>query len=188
MSSTTKRISAEADQANVVVDMLLNNAGRVDIRPEEFKKCSINACVDQALLRYAYKSESERDDIQWSAKDDFQFDGSEQMVIHVLFNLLKNALYFIRRDGQGRISIEVQQKQKANFLIFLDDGPGIAPSLLPKIFEPFISSLDQGVGTGLGLSYCRMVMRGLGGDISCRSELGHFTEFRLRFPKVRGLR
>jgi len=184
LSSTAQRISAEADQANVVIDMLLNNAGRIDIQPEEFRRCAINDCVDQALARYVFKSEVERDAIDWNKSDGFEFDGSEHMVIHVLFNLLKNALYFVQRNGEGRIWIEARTEPEANWLIFRDDGPGIAPELLPKIFEPFISSLDRGVGTGLGLAYCRMVMRGLGGDITCRSELDQFTEFRLRFPKV----
>ena len=39
-------------------------------------------------------------------------------------------------------------------------------------------------GTGLGLAYCKMIMQGYGGDITCESKLGKYTRFALSFPKV----
>ncbi len=63
-------------------------------------------------------------------------------------------------------------------------GTGIAADKLPSIFQPFYTSLEQGTGTGMGLSFCKMVMDGFGGAIACRSKLGEFTEFELKFPKA----
>ena len=50
-------------------------------------------------------------------------------------------------------------------------------------FQPF-GSVGKAGGTGLGLAYCRRVMRAFGGEIECESVLGEYTQFTLRFPKV----
>ncbi len=69
-----------------------------------------------------------------------------------------------------------------NRLRFTDTGTGIAPDVLPHVFDEFYSGKPKGHGTGMGLPFCRRVMTGLGGDIQCRSRPGEFTEILLRFP------
>ena len=64
-----------------------------------------------------------------------------------------------------------------------DTGPGIAADVIPKLFDSFYTSNEQG-GTGLGLSYCKRTMTSLGGDIHCHSALGHYTAFVLSFPTL----
>jgi signal transduction histidine kinase len=51
-----------------------------------------------------------------------------------------------------------------------------------RIFERFFTTLESGRGTGIGLSFCKMVMEGLGGEITVDSTEGEFTTFRLLFP------
>ena len=184
LSKTLDRIASETDYANVIIDMLLTNAGKTELQPSQFKRVSMADCVDQALARYVFKSEEERAKVTWQRDEDFEFQGSDLLVIHVLFNLMKNALYFVHEAGHGEISIRLERKADANYLYFRDTGTGIAPDMLPHIFEPFYSSLEQGTGTGMGLSFCKLVMQGFGGHIACRSEMGRFTEFELGFPKV----
>ena len=64
-----------------------------------------------------------------------------------------------------------------------DNGPGIAPEVLDGLFEPF-RSVGKSGGTGLGLAYCRRVMKAFGGEIRCDSVRGEFTEFTMRFPPI----
>jgi signal transduction histidine kinase len=72
-------------------------------------------------------------------------------------------------------------------LLFRDTGVGIAPHVLPHIFTRFYTSSDAvddaSIGTGIGLAFCRDVMRSMGGAIDCRSVEGMFTEFTLTFPR-----
>jgi CheY-like chemotaxis protein len=97
----------------------------------------------------------------------------------VLFNLLKNALYYLPRHPDMRVTITVDLHQ----IRVRDTGPGIPREALAHLFEPFKSAGKSG-GTGLGLAYCDRVMRGFGGSIDCESVLGNYTEFTLRFPPV----
>jgi CheY-like chemotaxis protein len=100
----------------------------------------------------------------------------------VLFNLLKNALYYLPIRPDMRVTVTVTC-QPAPAIVVHDSGPGIAPELLPRLFQEFQTAGKQ-EGTGLGLSFCRRVLRNLGGDILCHSEPGRFTEFTLTLPRA----
>ncbi|MCZ6643270.1 MAG: HAMP domain-containing sensor histidine kinase, partial [Gammaproteobacteria bacterium] len=63
-------------------------------------------------------------------------------------------------------------------------GPGIPRSRQKEIFDRFYTTTDEGLGTGIGLSFCKMVMESLGGRITCDSVEGEYTTFSLYFPKV----
>jgi two-component system, sensor histidine kinase PhcS len=65
-----------------------------------------------------------------------------------------------------------------------DNGEGISPENLQKIFDPFFTSKDVGEGMGLGLSICYRIMQQHGGRIEVRSEPGVYSEFTLRFPRA----
>jgi len=54
--------------------------------------------------------------------------------------------------------------------------------MLPKIFDRFFSSTHH--GSGIGLAFCKLVMQAYGGNITCQSQQGEFTEFVLSFPVV----
>ncbi|HTM34736.1 MAG TPA: HAMP domain-containing sensor histidine kinase, partial [Vicinamibacterales bacterium] len=63
-----------------------------------------------------------------------------------------------------------------------DSGLGIAPDLLPRIFEPFVTTKAPGRGTGLGLSITRDVIARLGGVISAEPAEGGGTVFVITLP------
>ena len=100
---------------------------------------------------------------------------------HILFNLLKNASYFIKKAGEGNIKIWTGTQGPTIELHFKDTGTGIEPQVLKHIFTPFYITQDN--GTGVGLSFCKNVIQSFNGDIVCRSEVSRYTEFVLTFPK-----
>ncbi|BAL26243.1 response regulator [Azoarcus sp. KH32C] len=67
-------------------------------------------------------------------------------------------------------------------LTVVDDGPGISPENLPRIFDPFFSTKDVGKGTGLGLSVIHGIVHSAGGHIQVESHLGRGTRFDIYLP------
>ncbi len=170
----------EARAAFNVIDMLLIKANATEISRDKFRQCSMTDCIDKALLRYPFDKD-ERSLLEWR-KVDFDFKGDELLMIHVLFNLFKNALYYIKAAGKGRVEIWCETTDGNNVLYFKDTGAGVSARILPNIFNQFFSKTAH--GTGVGLYFCDIVMRSFGGDITCRSVEREYTEFTMRFPKL----
>jgi signal transduction histidine kinase len=99
---------------------------------------------------------------------------------HVLGNLLDNALSYT--DRGGRITLSATAAGDTVTLTVADTGRGIPAEYLPHIFEKFsrIPGHSQGSGTGLGLAIAREIVQAHGGDISCTSQHGAGSEFRVR--------
>jgi signal transduction histidine kinase len=176
-------ISALANSGLFIIDMLLTKL-KENINFTSLFPVSIKACVEEALEQYPF-SPGEEKLITIELKD-FTFLGNKQLMLHIIFNLLKNALYYIEYARKGEIYITSHFGDKYNILVFKDTGPGIAKAVQKRIFEKFFTSSNH--GTGLGLSFCRKVMESIGGQISCKSEEGSYTEFILTFPRIKEIK
>lgn len=183
MAGVLDRIVAEAGHANAIIDMLLVNARHGENMPHDLAPCSIARCIETAIERYPFAGE-ERTLVVWQERADFAFRGVELLTVHVLFNLLKNALRQIARCGKGGIEIATIAGTGSNRLVFRDTAAGIQDRHLPHIFTRFYTSSgsDDILGAGIGLAFCRDVMQAFGGSIECSSRNGQFTEFVLTFP------
>ena len=95
----------------------------------------------------------------------------------------RKAQFYVAKGNGSNISISLETGESYNYVHFSDDGTGMSPNALTKVFDRFYTSNEDGGGTGMGLSFCKLVMESFGGGIICRSRLGEFTEFTLRFPK-----
>jgi two-component system CAI-1 autoinducer sensor kinase/phosphatase CqsS len=164
-----------------VIEMILEEVKEESSAKKGFSFLSIAAVTHKALNEYSYESEVERERVHFHESEDFMFRGTENMYIFVLFNLVLNALYFLRSFPDGRIDIRLQCGQTMNKVFVRDTGPGVSKENIEKLFDPFFTSGRKG-GTGLGLAFCKRVMRSFGGDITCNSVHGEFTEFVLSFP------
>ncbi|MBN1684246.1 MAG: PAS domain-containing protein [Gammaproteobacteria bacterium] len=174
-------IHEETRFAKTIIDMFLMNIqmDRADV--EDFGICSMVTCIDEALKRYPM-SPKERLLIHWDRKHDFKIQSHELWVIHMLFNLLKNAFYYIAKAEKGEITIWLEPGSKWNRLYFKDTGAGIPAKNLARVFDHFFSQTHG--GTGIGLAFCKRAMQNLKGSIDCHSQEDKFTEFVLSFPKV----
>ena len=104
-------------------------------------------------------------------------------LMQVFLNLLLNAEQAIRENrDKGTIRIRVGQNTDSVWVLFQDDGPGIAPENLPHIFDPFFTTKRPGRGTGLGLSICKTVLREHGGNIEAASAPGGGAIFTITLP------
>src|ERR1017187_1959407 len=110
-------------------------------------------------------------------------------VDQVLANLVDNAIKYGR--AQGSVTVGGEKTDAGKLEIFVrDDGPGIPPEALDRVFERFYRvdkarSRDQG-GTGLGLSIVKHIVQSHGGEVWAKSELGRGTTFYFTLPAGHG--
>ncbi|MFT7087847.1 MAG: signal transduction histidine kinase [Rickettsiales bacterium] len=166
-------ISISSNRGLSIIDMTLQNIRDEEIDKTKFLNLSIAGVVESAIKEYAFESEEQKELVNINLENDFIFKGDETLMIFVLFNLLKNSLYY-----KAKINIWLDGDKKC--LYFKDNGVGIPADKLESIFDSFFTSNKKG-GTGLGLSFCKRVMKAFGGDISCKSVKSEGVELRLQF-------
>lgn len=101
----------------------------------------------------------------------------------VMLNLLINALDAQPRGGEVRVSVRLERRPAGESLLLLtvaDAGPGVAPGVADRIFEPFVSTKESGLG--LGLSICRRIAESHGGTLTAADRPGGGAVFTLRLP------
>ena len=104
----------------------------------------------------------------------------KNMIEQVLINLIKNAIQAFDEQPEKRIELTAFASEKGRAAISIkDNGQGIDPEAMEKIFIPFFST--KKTGSGIGLSLSKQIMRQHEGRISVKSKLGEGTEFILRF-------
>lgn len=105
-------------------------------------------------------------------------------VQQILLNLLGNAVKFVPEGG--RVSVICEAGAATACVHVQDNGIGIEPEKQELIFEPFVQvdwRLNRpSQGTGLGLAISRNLARGMGGDITVRSQVGEGSTFSLSLP------
>jgi PAS domain S-box-containing protein len=106
-----------------------------------------------------------------------------------LANLVSNALKFRRADAPPRIQIRADELTSSVKVHVIDNGIGIAPENIERIFKAFerLHGRDQYPGTGLGLSIVQTGVERMGGRVGVTSEFGHGSQFWIELPKPDGV-
>ena len=169
---------------NHQIDMQIANA-RLMRLPVHKESIAAARLVQHAMSEYPFRSSRERECVQLRVHHDFRFQGSQPLFLHVVDNLLKNALRSLASASTaphpGDLLIEVQQHGGRGQIVVTDRGVGIDPQLQPRIFEPFFST-DRGTGHGLGLAFCQRVVQAAGGSIRVKSAPGLGATFTIELP------
>jgi signal transduction histidine kinase len=100
----------------------------------------------------------------------------------IVHNLILNALQALEQvpPAQRRLTLTVSSQGARADISVADSGPGIAPEVLPRLFEPFFSTREGGLG--LGLSLCETLAQGMGGALSAANAPQGGAVFRLQLP------
>jgi two-component system, NtrC family, sensor kinase len=138
--------------------------------------CCVMPCSGILALRRGARSE--RVDLPFA-----QIDGAQ--IEQVFLALMMNAMDAMPKGGNLWISSECNQEDRL-CIIVRDDGAGIPAEILPRIFEPFLTTKETGKGVGLGLAVSRSILERHDGTIEVQSELGRGTTFTVTLPSGRG--
>ncbi|WP_316354533.1 PAS domain-containing sensor histidine kinase [Candidatus Trichorickettsia mobilis] len=104
-----------------------------------------------------------------------------EQLIQVWTNILNNAIYSMKGNGQIIITTSLQEN---NIIVeFEDDGPGISPELISRIFEPYFTTKPRGEGIGIGLTICQKIIKTHNGQITFTSRPGS-TCFKIILPVI----
>ncbi len=115
--------------------------------------------------------------------------GDVNQFVQVVINLVQNAIdamggkHYPEGDGP-LLRITGRNEGGTSVIRFRDNGPGLAPEVLDRMFEPFYTTKDVGVGMGLGLSICHRIVTSHAGSIRVDTGIGAYTEIVLTFPAV----
>jgi two-component system NtrC family sensor kinase len=100
----------------------------------------------------------------------------------VLLALVMNALDALPQGGNLWITSSFTHEPDQVRIVVRDDGCGIPPEILPRIFEPFLTTKETGRGVGLGLAISHSILERHNGNIEVQSEAGRGTTFTITLP------
>jgi signal transduction histidine kinase len=170
-------IVSESERLNRLVTTLLECASP---RPPRFEPHDLHAIIEHTLALVSGKAEKQ--DIALEARlaaSDSLLECDREQIIQVVLNLVINAIQHVPAGGHIRITSE----DAGDVLVarIEDDGPGIPAEAAAKVFDPFYTRREGGVG--LGLTIVQQIVQAHGGEISVgESELGGAC-FTLRFDR-----
>ena len=108
--------------------------------------------------------------------------GDAGQLEQLLLALIMNAIDAMPHEGELRI---VTRTSELNVLVdIIDNGMGIDPSLLPRLFDPFVTTKEVGKGVGLGLAISRSIVDRHSGSIAVESQPGKGTKFTITLPVI----
>lgn len=174
-------LEAIRNRSKGLVDFTETYKNLTRLPPPKFAKISAQDLFErmQALLRPRLE-EAKIPLLVDMPQEDVLFLADVQLIEQVLINLLKNAIEALENQENPHITLTVNKNREGKTLINVkDNGPGIPPEVLDRIFVPFYTTKEQ--GSGIGLSLSRQIMLMHKGSIQCSSAIGEGTVFTMSF-------
>src|SRR6266851_3460 len=148
------------------------------------KSLDVNSLVERTLQLHEHSLRRNNIEVEFRPEPGLPaVIGDANQLIQVFLNLVTNAEQAIRevRDS-GRIQVRLTSNANRVRVTVQDDGVGIRPEALPRIFDPFYTTKRPGGGTGLGLSICMSIIREHGGNIEAETLPAGGSAFTIYLP------
>ena len=174
-------IRKQAARAQDVANSLMTFAQKKDFHAQDL---DINAIINNTLALMKVLFFKKNIEVRLDLMEDLSsVRGDKNQLSQVVFNILLNARDAL--DYQGGIVEIITREAEGHVLVEItDNGHGISPENIPKIFFPFFTTKDVDKGHGLGLSVSYGIMERHEGKITVKSEPGKRTVLTIIFPKV----
>ncbi|MEE2787349.1 MAG: ATP-binding protein [Myxococcota bacterium] len=167
----------ETDRLNALVTEFLQFARP---NPPKFESVQLKRILDELVLVFSYLHFTDEDiaqklniDVDLHMDAEVTLDADPRQIRQVFWNLLNNGVQAMAEDGI--ISVDVELRQREVEVRIQDQGCGIAPDKLDRIFDPFYSTKQN--GTGLGLALVHRIVEEHEGRIHVASEMDTYTRF-----------
>jgi signal transduction histidine kinase len=173
------RVVQRGAQRTKAIVSALHNYSRTD--EESVVDFDVDRSIDDSLelLRHLLK----QTEVVKKFGDVGRVRGHAGQINQVFMNLLTNAAQALSGRDNATITVETTGDATNVVVKITDNGPGIPPDVLPRIWDPFFTTKDVGEGTGLGLSIVYELVERHGGSIECETKVGDGTTFTVRLPR-----
>jgi hypothetical protein len=173
-----KKMEAQSFRASHLVNNLLDLIAN---RPRSREIVNIPALIDATVTLHEDLFKSKNIQVHVAPMADAEVQGNFHDLQQVLTNILLNARDAVA-DG-GNIWIAAEQNAANVIIKIKDDGKGIAPDMIGRIFEPLVTTKRGQGGTGLGLAITRRILHASDGEVTVESTPGLGAEFTITLPK-----
>jgi two-component system NtrC family sensor kinase len=173
-------IAAESRRCGDLIKNLLSlsRSAPMNVQPTD-----LSAVIDRCLMLVRHQLELVGVEWQLNLAEDMPCVRCDPAQMEQVFlALIMNAIDAMPRGGNLWIESRLSSDDSEIKIKVRDDGAGIAPDVLPQIFEPFITTKESGRGVGLGLAISRGIVERHKGRIAVESELGKGTTFTITLP------
>jgi len=160
---------------DIVLDLLQFSSGQ----QYEFKRFDLIHAIT-TTLRWVNKEHNVK--VNCQLPEHFEIEGQPGRIQQVIMNLIQNALDALEEIENAQLSVSLTHNNEYFELSIKDNGLGIDESILPHIFEPFVTTKDTGKGTGLGLSLSYRFINDHGGSLTAKNHSDGGAEFILKLP------
>ncbi|MGD9689008.1 MAG: sensor histidine kinase [Phycisphaerales bacterium] len=193
LAASPQRRLDEADAA-----LLLRVVGRLErlseslldfarVRPPSSRVHRADALLDEAWTLVRLDREARHVEFRPAVPPDVEIACDGDRLVQVLVNLLRNAVDALANEPRPAIDVSASTSQREGrswvSITVADNGPGIDPEILPRLFEPFASTKLDARGTGLGLAVSEGIIREHGGLLMARNrQRGRGSVFEIVLP------
>lgn len=141
------------------------------VRPPSTDTVALHPIVDEAWTLVSLDRDAKRVRCANSIETPITAIGDADRLTQVFVNLLRNAVDAMEDGGTINVTAAIRQRDEREWVsvTIADDGPGIDPAVLPRLFEPFASTRLDSHGTGLGLAVAEGIVREHGGVILAKN-------------------
>ena len=156
----------------------------VDQSSESLRSFPVKGYLEEILLSLNPQLRKTNLSVAVDCDPELKINSYPGALAQIVTNLIMNSLtHAYEQDASGQIRIAVEREADVLEIRYSDDGKGMPPAIVEKVFEPFYTTRRGSGGTGLGLFVVyNIVVRQLGGTIECHSELGRGATFTVKFP------
>lgn len=181
ISNDIRIMHMETKRAVNVVNGLLTFIRK---QPEEKQRVNLNEILVKTLELLGHEIQLEGIQITKTFESDIpDVMASEFQISQVFSNIILNAVYFLNEIDKGsNIIISTKQMNDVIRVSIKDNGPGINPEDITRLFQPFYTTKEVGKGTGLGLSICHGIITEHRGKIWAESNPGQGATFLIDLP------
>ncbi|HEV2469100.1 MAG TPA: ATP-binding protein [Candidatus Sulfotelmatobacter sp.] len=151
--------------------------------PMNLQKANLNQVIDRSLRLVQHQFDLAGIQVQQQLDPDLPAVLCDAAQIEqVLLALIMNALDAMPQGGNLWLTSFYNGEENAVRIVVRDDGAGIPADILPRIFEPFLTTKETGRGVGLGLAISQSILERHHGKIEVQSEVGRGTTFTVTLP------